>query len=119
MFVRQPRPGGLGSSPACRDQVGDRDARRCTGPETGAHRAIRRASGSLRSASEDRDADRLAIAAEEGLAFIHPYNDPNVIAGQGTAGLEIAADCAALGIAPDAVVVPCSGGGSRRERRSR
>jgi threonine dehydratase len=60
---------------------------------------------------EDRDAIALAIAREEGLAFIHPYNDPDVIAGQGTAGLEIAADCAALGIAPDTLVVPCSGGG--------
>lgn len=60
---------------------------------------------------EDRNAIALAIAAEEGLAFIHPYDDPYVIAGQGTAGLEVAADCKMLGIAPDVIVVPCSGGG--------
>ena len=60
---------------------------------------------------EDRDAIAGAIAEQEGLAFVHPFNDANVIAGQGTVGLEIAEDCAALGIAPDVVVVPCSGGG--------
>jgi threonine dehydratase len=60
---------------------------------------------------EDRDSIADAIAAEEKLAFVHPFNDSNVIAGQGTVGLEIAGDCAALGIAPDIVLVPCSGGG--------
>ena len=60
---------------------------------------------------EDRDGIARAIAAEEGLVFVHPYNDPDVIAGQGTAALEIAADCVAMGVAPDSVVVPCSGGG--------
>ena len=49
--------------------------------------------------------------AEIGGTFVHPYNDPFVIAGQGTVGLEIADDCAAFGIAPDVVFVPCSGGG--------
>ena len=62
-------------------------------------------------ATEDRDAVVARVVAEVGGAFIHPYNDPFVIAGQGTVGLEIADDCAALGIAPDVVVVPCSGGG--------
>jgi threonine dehydratase len=62
-------------------------------------------------ATEDRDAISHDIAETRGLAFVHPYNDPSVIAGQGTVGLEIADDCAALGIAPDVVIVPCSGGG--------
>ena len=49
---------------------------------------------------------------EERLAFVHPYNDPFVIAGQGTVGLEIAEDCAARwAMTPDVVLVPCSGGG--------
>jgi threonine dehydratase len=61
--------------------------------------------------TEDRDAVVARVAAETGGAFIHPYNDPHVIAGQGTVGLEIARDCEALGIEPDVVVVPCSGGG--------
>jgi threonine dehydratase len=61
--------------------------------------------------SEDRDAIAQAICAEEGMAFVHPFNDPYVVAGQGTVGLEIADDVAALGAAPDIVLVPCSGGG--------
>jgi threonine dehydratase len=60
---------------------------------------------------EDRDAIARRIAEAEGLAFVHPFNDARVIAGQGTVGLEIAEDCAAMRLAPDMVVVPCSGGG--------
>ena len=40
-----------------------------------------------------------------------PYDDPFVIAGQGTVGREIAEDMAALGLTPDIVVAPASGGG--------
>ena len=40
-----------------------------------------------------------------------PYDDPLVIAGQGTVGREIAEDMAALGLTPDIVVAPASGGG--------
>jgi threonine dehydratase len=47
------------------------------------------------------------IEAERGLTFVHPYDDPKIIAGQGTIGLEIAAS----GVAIDAVVVPVGGGG--------
>ncbi|HET7172011.1 MAG TPA: threonine/serine dehydratase [Gaiellales bacterium] len=48
-----------------------------------------------------------AVAAESGRVIVHPYDDPLVVAGQGTVGLEIAED------APDAgtVVVPIGGGG--------
>lgn len=62
-------------------------------------------------ATEDRDAVVARVREETGGAFIHPFNDPFVIAGQGTVGLEIAEDCAAAGAEPDVVVVPCSGGG--------
>jgi threonine dehydratase len=62
-------------------------------------------------ASEDREAIAARTIADHGGALIHPYNDPNVIAGQGTVGFEIAEDCAAWGVAPDAVVIPCGGGG--------
>jgi threonine dehydratase len=62
-------------------------------------------------ATEDRDSVVARVAAEVGGAFVHPFNDPAVIAGQGTVGLEIAEDCERLGISPEAVVVPCSGGG--------
>jgi threonine dehydratase len=60
---------------------------------------------------EDREAISRGIAEEEGFVLVHPYNNFHVIAGQGTVGLEIAEDCAAAGIAPDVVLVPCSGGG--------
>ncbi|MBO6782315.1 MAG: threonine ammonia-lyase [Alphaproteobacteria bacterium] len=47
------------------------------------------------------------IASREGLEFIHPYNDELIIAGQGTAGLEMIADAPDL----DAVLIPIGGGG--------
>lgn len=48
-----------------------------------------------------------AIIAETGATLVHPYDDPHVICGQGTIGLEIVADCPDL----DVVVVPVGGGG--------
>jgi threonine dehydratase len=60
---------------------------------------------------EDREAIASAIAAERGAAVVPPYDDPLIIAGQGTAGREIVEDLAALGLKPDVVVVPASGGG--------
>jgi threonine dehydratase len=60
---------------------------------------------------EDREAIAVRLAAERGAAMVHPFDDPDVIAGQGTAGLELMEQCAALGLVPDAVLVPCSGGG--------
>lgn len=47
------------------------------------------------------------LAEAGGLTFVHPYDDPAVIAGQGTIGLEILAAVADL----DAIVVPIGGGG--------
>ncbi len=47
------------------------------------------------------------IAEEEGLTFVHPFDDPDVIAGQGTVGLEILEDCPDV----DSIVVPIGGGG--------
>ncbi|PLX37291.1 MAG: pyridoxal-5'-phosphate-dependent protein [Hyphomicrobiales bacterium] len=60
---------------------------------------------------EDREAIARAIGEETGATFIHPFEDPRVIAGQGTVGLEIVAQAAALGVVPDAVLIPASGGG--------
>ena len=48
-----------------------------------------------------------ASAAAEGLAFCHPFDDPAVIAGQGTLGLELLDDIADLAL----VIVPLGGGG--------
>jgi threonine dehydratase len=60
---------------------------------------------------EDREAIARDIAAKRGATLVPPYDDPKVIAGQGTVGREIAEDMAALGLAPDIVVAPVSGGG--------
>jgi threonine dehydratase len=60
---------------------------------------------------DDREAIARAIAARTNATVVPPYDDPLVIAGQGTAGREIAEDLAAAGLAPDIVVVPASGGG--------
>lgn len=57
--------------------------------------------------NEDREAIGATIVAERGLALVKPFDDPFVIAGQGTAGLEIADDVEGLDIA----FVPSSGGG--------
>ena len=61
--------------------------------------------------SEDREAIALGIARERGATFVAPYDDALVIAGQGTVGLEIAEQATALGVIPDQVLVPTSGGG--------
>ncbi|WP_395647406.1 threonine/serine dehydratase [Terricaulis sp.] len=55
---------------------------------------------------ESREAIGAKLAGERGLSLIKPFDDPNVIAGQGTAGLEIGEE-----ISPDIVFVPASGGG--------
>ncbi|HKO69457.1 MAG TPA: threonine/serine dehydratase [Bradyrhizobium sp.] len=60
---------------------------------------------------EDREAIARDIAAKRGATLVPPYDDPLVIAGQGTVGREIAEDMAALGVSPDIVVAPASGGG--------
>lgn len=60
---------------------------------------------------ESREEIGARIAAERGLVLVKPYDEPQVIAGQGTIGLEIAEDCARLGIAAADVLVPCGGGG--------
>ncbi len=62
-------------------------------------------------ASEDRDAIAREIVERTGAHFIHPYENPFVIAGQGTCGLEICEDIAAMGLAADRVIVCCGGGG--------
>ena len=61
--------------------------------------------------NEDREEIARRIASERGVELVPPYDDPFIIAGQGTAGREIVEDLAAMGLAPDVVVVPASGGG--------
>ena len=62
-------------------------------------------------AREDREAIARDIAGKRGATLVPPYDDPKIIAGQGTAGREIAEDLAALQMSPDIVIAPASGGG--------
>ncbi|MEM7565831.1 MAG: threonine/serine dehydratase [Pseudomonadota bacterium] len=59
--------------------------------------------------------DRLAIAKrirdETGATLVPPFDHPHVIAGQGTAGLEMGEQAEAMGLSLDAALVCCSGGG--------
>ncbi|MGC9418519.1 MAG: threonine ammonia-lyase [Rhodovulum sp.] len=59
-------------------------------------------------ASGDRDALGAEIAGARGLTLVKPFDDADVIAGQGTVGLEIAAQA---GVAEADVLIPCGGGG--------
>ena len=60
---------------------------------------------------QDREAIGAALSAERGLTLIRPYDEPQVIAGQGTVGLEIAEQAAEAGIATADVLTCCGGGG--------
>lgn len=62
-------------------------------------------------ASEDREAIAKKIATQRSAVIVPPFDDPHIIAGQGTTGLELAHDLSARGISPDALLVPASGGG--------
>jgi len=54
-----------------------------------------------------RETGLRAVVEETGACFVHPYDDPDVIAGQGTAALELLEQVPDL----DAIVVPVGGGG--------
>jgi threonine dehydratase len=64
-----------------------------------------------RAGGEDRDAIGARLSGERGLTLIRPYDEPEVIAGQGSVGLEIAAQAAEVGVTEADVLVCCGGGG--------
>ena len=64
-----------------------------------------------RDAGEDRVGIAMKIINERGATLVPPFDDPLIIAGQGTIGLEIVEDLAKLGVRPEIVVVGASGGG--------
>mmetsp|Transcript_27486 Transcript_27486/g.50784 ORF Transcript_27486/g.50784 Transcript_27486/m.50784 type:complete len:324 (-) Transcript_27486:2241-3212(-) len=61
--------------------------------------------------TEDRDAIGSALAEERNLTLIKPFDNAQVIAGQGTTGLEIAQQAAEVGVTEAEVLVCCGGGG--------
>ena len=62
-------------------------------------------------ARDDREAIAAKICAERGAVLVKPFDQAEIIAGQGTVGLEIAKAAVHLGVELDDVLVPCSGGG--------
>ncbi|MBN9220865.1 MAG: threonine/serine dehydratase [Mesorhizobium sp.] len=58
--------------------------------------------------------DRMTVVRpylDKGMALVPPFDDPAIIAGQGTIGLELMSQAKALGVSLDAVAIPCGGGG--------
>lgn len=80
-----------------------------TVPRTKARRIAATGADVVKTGSVYADAERAAreFAAREGLYYVHAYDDPAVVAGQGTIGLEIGADLPEC----DVVAVPVGGGG--------
>lgn len=62
-------------------------------------------------ATESREAIATALASQRGATLVPSFDDPFIMAGQGTAGLEILDQAAALGAAVGRVLVCCGGGG--------
>jgi threonine dehydratase len=62
-------------------------------------------------ATGDREAIAAELAARRKAALVPAYDHPEIIAGQGTIGLEIAEQARELGHVPDQVLIPCGGGG--------
>ena len=61
--------------------------------------------------TDDRDAISDALTAERGATMVRPFDDPFVIAGQGTCGLEIAEQARELGVERGTMLTCCGGGG--------
>ena len=61
----------------------------------------------LRDTYDSAERDAILFAREHGIPYVSPYNDPDVIAGAGTAGLEVIEDLPQV----DLFVVPVGGGG--------
>lgn len=65
-----------------------------------------------RPGGEDRDRVAQGLIDRSGATLVHAYGDPWVIEGQGSVGVEIAAQLARRGVAgPSRIVCPCGGGG--------
>ena len=61
--------------------------------------------------TESREEIAMRLAAQRGAVIVPSFDDPHVIAGQGTIGLELLNQTMALGCAIGEVIVPCGGGG--------
>ena len=61
--------------------------------------------------TEDREAIAAKVAAERGAVIVPAFDDPHIIAGQGTVGIELVRQAEALGVQLDLVMTPVGGGG--------
>ena len=61
--------------------------------------------------TESREKISAEIAGQRGAVLVPAFDDPHIIAGQGTVGLELVRQAGALGVTLGAVAAPCSGGG--------
>ena len=61
--------------------------------------------------TESREEIGRALTKEKGATLVPSYDDPDIIAGQGTVGLELAQQAQALDVIPQTVLIPCGGGG--------
>lgn len=61
--------------------------------------------------TESREAIGRALTKEKGATLVPSYDDPDIIAGQGTVGLELAQQAQVLNAIPQTVLIPCGGGG--------
>ena len=80
---------------------------RHAGQDRGDERLWRRGRAARRRSGTRQTRRRRSSCATEGLTYVHPFDDEQLIAGQGTLGLEIVQDWPEV----DAVVVPIGGGG--------
>ena len=60
---------------------------------------------------ESREQIAMKLASGRGSTLVPAFDDPHIVAGQGTVGLELMQQAAELDLIPDQVLVPCSGGG--------
>jgi threonine dehydratase len=61
--------------------------------------------------TESREEIGRALTEEKGATLVPSYDDPDIIAGQGTVGLELAQQAKAVNAIPQTVLIPCGGGG--------
>ena len=61
--------------------------------------------------TDDREVIAANISDDRGACYISPYDHPDIIAGQGTAGLELMRQAEMMGVQPDCLLAPCGGGG--------
>jgi threonine dehydratase len=111
LLVRQPRPGRGPGGPAAGLPGPDRHAVGLAGREGRGHRGFGAEIRFYDRFTEDRVAIADQIAAERGCVVVPSYDDPHIIAGQGTLGLEIVEQARALGVDAGQACSPVGGGG--------